>query len=62
MGANGQTAREPGSATDEGRALGQVMDEIDDTARATVSSITVATMLKLVEGERRQAAAQRARG
>jgi hypothetical protein len=39
------------SATGEGRALLRVMREIDDIARATLSSITIATMLKLVEQE-----------
>jgi Rrf2 family protein len=41
-----------GDATDEGRALREVLGEIDDIARATLGSITVATMLKLV-GRRR---------
>lgn len=45
--------RDPDGATPEGRALGVVLEEIDDTARATLSSITLATMLKLVEQERR---------
>lgn len=35
--------------TPEGRALYQVLDEIDDIARATFGSITIATMRKLVE-------------
>lgn len=39
-------------ATAEGRALARVLAEIDDIARATFGSITIATMLKLV-GERR---------
>jgi Rrf2 family protein len=39
---------EPGAATGEGRALRSVLDEIDDIARATLSSITLATMLKLM--------------
>jgi Rrf2 family transcriptional regulator, nitric oxide-sensitive transcriptional repressor len=43
---------EPGAASPEGRALRQVMDEIDDIARATVGSITLATMLKLMEQHR----------
>lgn len=37
----------PGQATDEGRALGRVLGEIDDIARATLGSITIATMRKL---------------
>jgi len=36
-------------ATAEGRALRQVLSEIDDIARATLGSITVATMRKLVD-------------
>ena len=36
-------------ATAEGQALRQVLSEIDDIARATLGSITVATMRKLVE-------------
>ncbi|MEI7705869.1 MAG: Rrf2 family transcriptional regulator [Deltaproteobacteria bacterium] len=41
-------SREPGAHTAEGRALHAVLAEIDDTARATLSSITIATMLMLV--------------
>jgi Rrf2 family protein len=50
---SGQEQRDPGSSTAEGRALRLVLDEIDDTARATLSSITLATMMKLVEQEQR---------
>lgn len=39
----------PGEGTVEGRALHQVLREIDDIARSTLGSITIATMLKLVE-------------
>jgi Rrf2 family protein len=35
--------------TGEGRALRMVLSEVDDIARATLGSITLATMLKLVE-------------
>lgn len=42
---------EAGAASPEGRALRRVLDEIDDIARATLGSITLATMLKLM-GER----------
>ncbi len=44
-------------ATAEGQALRQVLSEIDDIARATLGSITIATMRKLVErsGSARQA-------
>lgn len=38
--------------TDEGRALSRVLGEIDDIARATLGSITIATMLKLVDRQR----------
>lgn len=38
-----------GDATAEGRALRQVLSEIDDIARATLGSITIATMRKLVD-------------
>ncbi|WP_448190012.1 Rrf2 family transcriptional regulator [Azospirillum sp. sgz301742] len=47
--------REPGDTTPEGRALGSVLEEIEDIARATLSSISVATMLKLIAEERRAA-------
>ncbi len=42
-----------GEATDEERALQEVMGEIDDIARATLGSITLATMLNLVDRHRR---------
>lgn len=41
--------RGPGDATGEGQALRQVLSEIDDIARATLGSITIATMRKLVQ-------------
>ncbi len=41
-----------GEATDEGRALRQVLGEIDDIAEATLGSITIATMLKLIDRRR----------
>jgi Rrf2 family protein len=40
---------DPGAATAQGRALLQVLREIDDIARSTLGSITLATMEKLVE-------------
>lgn len=49
-------AREAGSRTPEGRALGRVLDEIDDIARATLGSITVGTMRKLIEQDKREQA------
>ena len=53
VGPNANEPRDPGSETAEGRALRTVLDEIDDTARATLSSITLATMMKLVDQEQR---------
>lgn len=52
LGANGRGDEEPGGASAEGRALRRVLDEIDDIARATLSSITLATMLKLMSEPR----------
>ncbi len=49
---------DPGAATDVGGALGMVLDEIDDIAKATFRSISIETMLKLVE--RRRAASAKA--
>lgn len=43
------------ASSDVGRALGAVMAEIDEIARATFSSITLDTMLKLIERQRRAA-------
>jgi Rrf2 family protein len=43
-------------SSDVGRALGAVMTEIDEIAKATFRSITVDTMLKLVERQRRSVA------
>jgi Rrf2 family nitric oxide-sensitive transcriptional repressor len=42
----------PGKGTGEGQALFAVLREIDDSARATFGSITIATMRKLVERHR----------
>jgi Rrf2 family nitric oxide-sensitive transcriptional repressor len=52
---------EPGVGTSQGRALLQVLREIDDIARSTLGSITLATMQKLVEQQAWQLA-QEARG
>jgi Rrf2 family protein len=49
---NDQSAK-PGEATDEGRVLRHILDEIDDISRATFGSITIATMLKLLERHRK---------
>ena len=46
-----------GEPVAEARALLRVFHEVDDVARATLSSITLATMLKLIEEDRRAAAA-----
>ncbi len=61
--------RESGVAdvTPEGQALREVLNEIDDIARATLGSITIATMRKLVDrhgnggGPRSKAAVSRRR-
>ncbi|EJW11414.1 Rrf2 family transcriptional regulator [Rhodovulum sp. PH10] len=42
------SGREPGDDTREGKALRRVLDEIEDGTRATLSSITIDTMLKIV--------------
>lgn len=44
--------RDPGEGTPVGRALLTVLAEIDDIARATFSTITIATMLRLIERQR----------
>lgn len=41
--------REPGDATDAGRALRTVLEEVEETARTTFSSITLETMVKLID-------------
>lgn len=48
VGPGGRPEEEPGAGSDEGRALRRVLDEIEDIARATLSSITLATMLKVM--------------
>jgi Rrf2 family protein len=52
--------REEQSPVDQ--ALGAVLSEIDEIAKATFSSITLATMLGLIERQQRGAAATAARG
>jgi Rrf2 family protein len=54
VGGGARGDREPGGESAEGRALQRVMDEIDDIAKATLGSITLATMQKLVEEQRRE--------
>lgn len=41
--------REPGERTPAGRAIATVLSEIDEIAQATFKSITIATMLQLME-------------
>ncbi len=51
----GDVRSEPGGSRDstaEGRALRQILGEIDDITRATLGSITIVTMLKLVDRKR----------
>ncbi len=47
---NGNAGAE--ETTREGRALREVLDEIDDIARATLGSFTIETMLKLIDRRR----------
>jgi Rrf2 family protein len=56
VGASTRTQDEPGAGSPEGSALRRVLDEVDEIARATVSSITLATMQKLVEQHRPEGA------
>ncbi len=44
--------REPGENTDLGQAIHQVLNEIDAIAQATLRSITVDTMFKIVDRQR----------
>ena len=48
--------RDAGELTPVGKALGAVLSEIDEIAKATFSSITLATMLRLIERQQRDAA------
>ncbi len=52
FGSAGLDAAEPGEATGEGRALRQILDEINTIARATLGSVTIATVLKKIGRER----------
>lgn len=49
VGPNARSDGDPGSGSPEGKALRRVLDEVDDIARATLGSITLATMAKLKE-------------
>ncbi|HLT27714.1 MAG TPA: Rrf2 family transcriptional regulator [Zeimonas sp.] len=51
--------REPGEETPVGQALASVMREIDEIAKATLSSITLATMLQWIEHNRQSRPAKR---
>jgi Rrf2 family protein len=53
--------REPGELTPVGRALGAVLSEIDEIAKATFSSLTLATMLRLIERQQRNRAESQTR-
>jgi Rrf2 family protein len=55
FGSEDDEAGKPGTATDEGRVLRNILDEIDDISRATFGSITIATMLKILERQRKNA-------
>jgi Rrf2 family protein len=50
--------REPGEATPVGLALRVVQSEIDEIAKATFGSITLATMLRLIERQKPRAPAR----
>jgi Rrf2 family protein len=52
IGDRADRSRQPGAATDVGRGLAIVLAEIDEIAKATFRSITVDTMLKLIERQR----------
>lgn len=45
--------REPSELTPVGQALGAVLSEIDEIAKATFSSITLATMQRLIDRQQR---------
>ena len=52
LGPTNHDAHAPGERTDEARVLRGVLREIDDLAHATFGSITIATMLKLIDRRR----------
>ncbi|MBN9461746.1 MAG: Rrf2 family transcriptional regulator [Burkholderiales bacterium] len=52
--------REPSELTPVGMGLGAVLYEIDEIAKATLGSITLATMLRLIERQRESAGGSRA--
>ena len=58
VGGDGRPGREPGEGTAAGEALRQVLDEIDAITEATLRSITLDTMFKLIERRRVSDAAE----
>ncbi len=52
LGGGGSKTGGPPETTVEGRALRQILGEIDDITRATLGSITIVTMLQLVDRRR----------
>jgi Rrf2 family protein len=56
LGSSTVDSRGLGKVTNEVRALRDVVREIDDIARSTLGSITIATMLKLVDRHRPETA------
>jgi Rrf2 family nitric oxide-sensitive transcriptional repressor len=50
---DGGATRDPAEATPVGAALSAVESEIDEMAKATLRSITLATMLRLIERQQR---------
>jgi len=59
LGPSGQDAGAAGKGTSEGLALHSVLREIDDTVRATLGSITLATFCGLVRRRRMERSATR---
>jgi Rrf2 family protein len=57
IGERAARTRQPGAATEVGRAVSAVLGEIDEIAKATFRSITVATLLKLIQRHRDRSAA-----
>ncbi|MGE5103324.1 MAG: Rrf2 family transcriptional regulator [Betaproteobacteria bacterium] len=53
---DGGATRDPADATPVGSALRAVESEIDEMAKATLGSITLATMLRLIERQQRRSA------
>jgi Rrf2 family protein len=51
---SGNTPSAAGDRTDVGSALREILGEIDDIARATLGSISLATMVKLIERRQNQ--------